>query len=160
MGGDPAPNIVKRLRVIYSLDGSAPTKAEAMEGADIRLGAGAGGLYVVQAFYGVPGRDKDVTGKRTALWEVPSLWMTAEVPPSLQTVIMLTAVVPVVRAALVRGMVAPGSVSASIAVNNSTMGGDPAPNIVKRLRVTYSLNEAALERVEVPEGSSLHLGLT
>ena len=37
-GTDPAPGTMKRLRVLYSMDGSAPTVAEATDGTDLRLG--------------------------------------------------------------------------------------------------------------------------
>jgi hypothetical protein len=60
MGGDPAPNIVKRLCVSYSLDGAAEVTTEATEGTMLILGAGSG-IHIIRAFYGIAGRESNVT---------------------------------------------------------------------------------------------------
>ncbi len=45
----------------------------------------------------------------------------------------------------------------STAVNNATMGSDPAPGVPKTLRVTYSVGRAASQQTVVQEGSQLNI---
>ena len=74
-------------------------------------------LRVLQANWGVEGRNQDVTGQLNGL---------------------------------VRGN------QLNVAVNDGTMGGDPAPGAQKRLRVIYMLRGLRYE-TNVPEGGSLVL---
>jgi hypothetical protein len=45
----------------------------------------------------------------------------------------------------------------STAVNNTTMGTDPAPGAPKTLRVSYSVGRAAQQQVSVQEGQQLNI---
>jgi hypothetical protein len=58
-------------------------------------------------------------------------------------------------AARLQGMIRNGRLST--AVNNTTMGSDPAPGVPKTLRVTYSVGRAAQQQAVTQEGSQLNI---
>jgi hypothetical protein len=117
-GDDPAPNIVKRLRVEFILNGRQHS-ADATEGGNLDLPAGS---EVVKALYG------DLSGDIGRGW----LDVTARV----------------------KSLVARDK--NLIQANNSIAGFDPAPNIVKQLRVEFRL-DGKLRKVEIKEGKTLEV---
>jgi len=119
MGGDPAPNQRKTLRVQYRYNGRQ-SEVVVNEGGDLNLPDGNtaySGLQILRGVYGVYNRSVDVTSR-----------LNSEI----------------------RG----GRLN--LQVTNDTMGGDPAPNQRKTLRVQYRYNGRQSE-VTVNEGDNLSL---
>ena len=119
LGGDPAPGVVKVLRVRYSIDG-AVTEVIARDGDWVTVSAGTrqapGGirsrqnreaqLRILSAQYGVGNRQADVTAALSGLIQNDAL---------------------------------------NVAVNNASMGVDPAPANKKTLRVSYQWQGQTME---------------
>jgi vacuolar-type H+-ATPase subunit E/Vma4 len=121
MGGDPAQNQSKSLRVDYTFDGRA-NQVVINEGDTLRLNSGMGGNYqsslqITRAVYGAGNRWADVTNRLNSQ---------------------------------VRGD------RLDLQVTNNTMGGDPAQNQSKSLRVDYTFDGRA-NQVVINEGDTLRL---
>lgn len=115
LAGDPAANIVKQMRVTYVLDGQ-PGEKTVDEGETITIpeGAGAGG----------PGAEPKLEIKRALYGILP-----AGEPPEPQ----LSAVDVTAKLA---GLVQDNELSV---VAGNELAGDPAPFVVKQMRVDYTL---------------------
>ena len=113
LGGDPAPNVVKRLQVIYSYDGKEYT-SRIKEGQTLRLppdGIPAGGKLVIkQAVYG------DFVDQFSRLPELKAVDVTNKIA----------------------GMVSGGMLETR--VTNALSGSDPAQYVPKQIKVQYKLD--------------------
>jgi hypothetical protein len=117
-GADPAPNIVKRLKIDYTVNGNpeSTTVGEFYPVALPDASAGTPNVVIVKAMFGVPGPLADVTSEANTL---------------------------------VQG--GDSSIRASNDLNN---GVDPAPNVRKNLKITYSVDGVTHSRT-VLEGTTL-----
>ena len=121
MGGDPAQNQTKSLRVEYTFDGRA-NQVVINEGDTLRLNSGVrnydnSSLQIDRAIYGAGNRWADVTNRLNSQIRENQL---------------------------------------NLQVTNDTMGGDPAQNQSKSLRVDYTLDGRA-NQVVINEGDMLRL---
>ena len=106
LAGDPAPTLTKKLKVEYTVNGTADSKA-VLEGGTLEIHPPKGAKFVVtKAVYGeLPDEQKvDVTKKVTDAIQGDKL---------------------------------------NLGVNNGTLGGDPAPTVVKKLEVSYTVGGKA-----------------
>ena len=143
MKGDPVPLVVKRLRVVYTVNGGAPKSSEAIEGSAMHLGND--GIVIEEAWYGVPGHEVNVTGKCSLSCLMSWNRLSFGALHALRL------------ADIVEGRCPSGAVSMAFHVDNSTMGGDPAPGVVKRLRVTFYVNLGRSTAREAREGSEFRI---
>jgi len=128
LAGDPAPNVVKQLRVTYTYGdkqySKTVTENETLRIPDPDVAATPGTLRIVRALYGI----------------LPE----TDTPPPTQTVDVT---------AQLRAMVQNGTLTV---VANNNIAGDPAPLIVKKLRVEYTLDGKPYTRT-VNENATLVL---
>ncbi|MDP9269246.1 MAG: DUF3011 domain-containing protein [Acidobacteriota bacterium] len=118
MGGDPAQNQSKTLRVDYTFDGRT-NQVAVNEGDTLQLNSGTSNsrLQITRAIYGAGYRNSDVTARLNSQIRGDQL---------------------------------------NLQVNNDTMGGDPAQNQSKTLRVDYTI-DGRTGQVAVNEGDTLRL---
>jgi len=132
LAGDPAPNIVKQLRVDYTIGGQSRTKTVDENAKLVIPGAadaGKGDLIIVRALYGlIPEQLPDLNATRTV--DVTEI---------------------------LRKMVQNGSLS--VRADNS-LAGDPASLVVKQMSVEYTVGGETYTRVvsenqilEIPDGT-------
>lgn len=128
LAGDPAPNVVKQMRVTYTYGDKQYSKTvnenETLHIPDPEVAATPGTLQIVRALYGI----------------LPD----TDAPPSTQTVDVT---------AQLNAMIQNGTLSV---VANNNIAGDPAHLIVKKLRVEYTLDGKPYTRT-VPENATLVL---
>jgi hypothetical protein len=126
---DPAKEIAKFLRVEYTVSGVTGVKT-CEEGTTLRLSALAGKtLVVTKATYGdLPDRQDDVIA--------PGLDLADHAPSVTETA--AHAAGDDVTAKLVAKISAN---ALAITVDNTTLGGDPAPGMSKQLVVTYAVGD-------------------
>ena len=133
LGGDPAPNIIKRLHVDYTLDGKRYSQ-DVDEGSTLRIPNGVatqkGDATGAEASAKGLVIDNGIYGPKTP----PPAHNGADVASLLTKFIVNNQL--------------------SLNVNNDTMGGDPAPNEPKVLHIEYTYGGAPFIK-DVPKNSTL-----
>ena len=119
--GDPAPTLTKKLKVEYTINGTASSKV-VFEGGVVEVHAPKGAkLVVTKATYG-------------DLKDEQKVDVTKALTDAIQ------------------------GGKLSLGINNETLGGDPAPTIVKKLEVNYTVGGKAA-KTTIDEFQTLNLPL-